>query len=41
MDGVIDPPGTSMAPKIQPSDIGTKVQREYIEVNGWKWCKRI
>ncbi|GIZ45349.1 hypothetical protein CKM354_000852200 [Cercospora kikuchii] len=37
MDGVIDPPGTIMAPKIQPRDIGTKVQREYIEVNGWKW----
>ncbi|KAM3416933.1 hypothetical protein BST61_g8520 [Cercospora zeina] len=37
MGDAVDPPGTIMAPKIQPSDIGSKVKREYIEVNGWKW----
>ncbi|KAF2215380.1 hypothetical protein CERZMDRAFT_35570 [Cercospora zeae-maydis SCOH1-5] len=37
MGDVVEPPGTIMAPKIQPSDIGSKVKREYIEVNGWKW----
>lgn len=35
----VDPPGEIMAPKIQPSDIGSKVKREYIDVDGWKWCK--
>ncbi|KAI5361950.1 Putative alpha/beta hydrolase-1, epoxide hydrolase [Septoria linicola] len=33
----VDPPSEIMAPKIQPSDIGSKVKREYIEVDSWTW----
>lgn len=36
----VDPPGNIMAPKIQPADIGSKLKREYIDVDGWKWCKQ-
>lgn len=35
----VDPPGEIMAPKIRPGDIGSSIKREFVEVDGWKWCK--
>lgn len=37
----VDPPGEIMAPKIRPGDIGSSINREFVEVDGWKWCKTV
>lgn len=37
----VDPPGEIMAPKIRPGDIGSSIKREFVEVDGWKWCKTV